>query len=244
MKTTEYTDGTETISYWYYRNGQQKQIDDAQGTRTFTYTDEGLLDTETLNGTEVMDREYDAHGRSAGFVVDATPSSHSVGYGYDAYGRFYSIAATNGSDTSTIQYGYVPNSGMISGYTAQAGGSAASLTVTKGYEPDRNLIVGVTNKIVGGSNAGIISSFTYVNDGLGRRTHRSDVRTAGVSPARSYWEYGYNSRSELTNAVRNLSGSVPVAGQSKSYLYDNIGNRRIVGRDGLSKKGVRPPNSS
>jgi len=240
--TVDYSDSTTDITYTYYRTGQQKQVVDAQGTRVFTYTDEGQLDTETLNGSEVIDLKYDGYGRSTGY--DADDASSFVGYGYDAYGRFYSIGATNGSDTSSIQYDYVPNSGLLSGYTAQAGGSAALLTVTKGYEPDRNLIVGITNQIAGGSNAGVVSSFTYMNDGLGRRTRRDDVRTAGVSPAQSYWEYGYNTRSELTNAVRHLPDTTPVAGQGKSYLYDNIGNRRLENRQSsiINRKSIYTAN--
>lgn len=226
LQTTEYTDDTETISYTYNRMGQQATVVDAQGLHAFEYTGEGLLDVERLDDVEIIDRKYDSYGRSTGYDVD--DASSFVGYGYDAYGRFSSIAATNGSDTSTIQYGYIPNSSLLSGHTAQAGGSAASLTVTKGFEPDRNLITGVTNQIIGGSNAGLVSSFTYQNDDLGRRIQRNDVRTAGVSPAQSHWQFDYNSRSELTNAVRNLPGAIPVAGQSTGYTYDNIGNRRLV----------------
>ncbi len=215
------------ISYTYYRNGLQKTVTDAQGTRTFTYIDEGQLDTETLNGV-VIDRAYDNKGRSSGYSTAGILPASSINYGFDSFGRFSAITSSVDSVTSVVEYDYVPNSSLLSGYTAQAEGSAASLTVTKGYEPDRNLIVGVTNQIVGGSNAGLVSAFSYVNDDLGRRTRRDDQRSMGVSPMNSYWDFGYNSRSELTNAVRNLPNTTPVAGQSTGYSYDNIGNRRLV----------------
>ncbi|QHI69276.1 hypothetical protein [Tichowtungia aerotolerans] len=55
------------------------------------------------------------------------------------------------------------------------------------------------------------------NSKLGRRTRRDDLRTADISSAQSYWDFGYNTCSELTNAVRNLPGGIPVVGLRMPY---------------------------
>ncbi|QHI69274.1 RHS repeat domain-containing protein [Tichowtungia aerotolerans] len=244
LLSTDYSDDTDDISCTYYRTGQQKTVTDAQGVHSFEYTDEGLLDVEKLDGVEVIDRKHDSFGHNAGYDVD--DASSFVSYGYDSYGRFSVITSTVDSASSVIDYSYVPDTGLISGYTAHTEGSAASLFVTKGYESDRNIISGITNQVVGGTNAGVISSFTYTNDDLGRRTRRDDVR-GGLHAQDSalystYWNFGYNSRSEMTNAVRRFSDSTPVVGQSKSYQYDSIGNRKNVDATSPSRSEVYTAN--
>ena len=242
IQTADYSDATPDITYTHYRTGQQRQIDDAQGTRVLAYTTEGQLDTETLNGALVIDRAYDSSGRSDGYSAASVSPASSIIYGYDTYGRFDTITSTIDSETSVVDYSYVPNSSLSSGYTAQDGGSAASLTVTKTYETDRNLIDIIENSVTGPS-AFDLSTFDYTNDDLGRRTRRDDLRAASISPAQSYWEFDYNLRSELTDAVRYLPDTTPVAGQVKSYQYDNIGNRRKVDAMSPSRSEIYTANS-
>ncbi len=135
--------------------------------------------------------------------------------------------------TSVVNYNYLGNSSLLSGYTANAGGSAASLTVSKTYESQRNLIDAVTNSVIGGANAGVVSAFDYTNDEVGRRTRRDDLRVGGTtSPQSTYWSYAYNNRNEVIGGNRfRTSDDAPIPGMQFGYGYDNIGNR-IYAEDG------------
>ena len=68
-------------------------------------------------------------------------------------------------------------------------------------EANRDLLTKVTNAHADGTE---ISSYTYTNDLLGRRTSKNDE------------QYGYNIRDEL------------IAADDVSYNYDDIGNRTIA----------------
>ena len=71
-------------------------------------------------------------------------------------------------------------------------------TASWDYEANRDLLTKVTNAHADGTG---ISSYTYTNDLLGRRTSKNDE------------QYGYNVRDEL------------IAADEVSYNYDDIGNR-------------------
>jgi len=62
-----------------------------------------------------------------------------------------------------------------------------------------------------------VSSFDYVYDELNRRTQRIDTRPTTPDPLVVTNDFGYNARSELTNAVMGAN--------SFAWEYDNIGNR-------------------
>ena len=62
-----------------------------------------------------------------------------------------------------------------------------------------------------------VSSFDYVYDELSRRTQRIDTRPTTPDPLVVTNDFGYNSRSELTNALMNADAF--------AYAYDSIGNR-------------------
>ena len=38
----------------------------------------------------------------------------------------------------------------------------------------------------------------------------------------SYWQYGYDSLGQVTNAVRRWSDAVPVSGQDYRYTYEEM----------------------
>ncbi|MCZ7592437.1 MAG: RHS repeat-associated core domain-containing protein [Kiritimatiellae bacterium] len=71
------------------------------------------------------------------------------------------------------------------------------------------------------------SRYRYGYDALDRRTNVQHL-------AGDYWSYDYNSRSELTNAVRRWPDNAMVYGQDFAYVYDAIGNRTVSTRDGQS----------
>ena len=78
------------------------------------------------------------------------------------------------------------------------------------FEEHRNLLASVAN--------GSVSTYTYTNDALGRRTNVT--RSGSAFSDTNILTYGYNSRSEVISALSNIN-----ANYSFSYNYDPIGNR-------------------
>jgi len=120
-----------------------------------------------------------------------------------------------------VNYSYLPNSDLISTLTSDL----CSLTSTRSYEDHRNLLTQVKNAI----DTNTVSQYDYVNDNGGRRTSVKHSGTAFDAGA-AFNQYGYNMRSEVTNANRYWGADLgetgdPVDGQAFAYAYDNIGNR-------------------
>jgi RHS repeat-associated protein len=210
MTNIDYSDSTPDVSFTMNRMGQQATITDATGTRTFTYNDALQLASET-NAMGTITRQYDSLGRSSGFYVgpDLASAPYSVAYGYDGVGRMNSVLALHslgdgGSSSNVANYSYLPDSDLLS----EISNPQSGIHTTKSYEPHRNLIAEILNQA--GTN--VISRFQYSNDALGRRTQRID--NASLTNA-----FGYNTRSELTNAVMNMD--------TFAYQYDPIGNRTL-----------------
>jgi len=189
---------TPSVSFTFNRLGQQVQIADGTGSRIFTYNDQLQLAAET-NVLGQITRSYDSLGRSSGFSVG---TDYAVAYGYSDVGRFLSISSSVQSVSSVVDYSYLPNSDLVSGW------SNGVVSVVKNYEPNRNLLVSVDNR----TNGAMVSRFDYANDVLGRRTQRIDSGSAVATNS-----FGYNLRSELTNAV--------MGGNSYAWNLDSIGNR-------------------
>ena len=132
-------------------------------------------------------------------------------YAFDGTGRFNALSWTNatiGGPETTVTYTRLPQSDLIQGWTTGAGG----LTVGRSFEQNRNLITAVTNRW----NASLVSSFTYTNDALGRRTQRLDTSLPSFPSVQTNM-FSYNTRSELTGADMGTD--------NYTYVYDNIGNR-------------------
>ncbi len=56
--------------------------------------------------------------------------------------------------------------------------------------------------------------------------NQANQRTKRTDADGSYWDYGYDSLGQVTNAVRRWANGTNVVGQSYSYLFDDIGNRQ------------------
>ena len=102
---------------------------------------------------------------------------------------------------------------MIGGYDIPVG--ADTFKTRKAYEPDRNLISSISNLW----NSTAISTYSYGNDAIGRRTNRID---SGASVATN--AFGYNTRSELIDADMGTN--------DYDYVYDPIGNRQSYTNNG------------
>ena len=207
MTNIVYSDGTPGVTFVYDRLGRQAAIADGTGSRTFAYNAALQLAAET-NVFGSIGRSYDALGRSAGFSLDA---GYAVAYGYDPVGRFASVSNNVGAVPRTATYSYLPGSGLLAGWTNDAG-----MSLARTYEPNRDLLTAVENRF--GTN--LISRFDYSNDAVGRRTRRID--SASVTNV-----FGYNIRSELVEAAMPLSQQ-PSTINHYWYAYDPIGNRQTA----------------
>ena len=71
-----------------------------------------------------------------------------MSYSYDTYGRFSSLQSGTGAETNLFTYSYLPDSDLLSGYTATTlSTGSTNLTVSKAYELNRNLIAAATNSV-------------------------------------------------------------------------------------------------
>ena len=110
-------------------------------------------------------------------------------------GAVYSADPATGriAESDGFAWDYLAGSNLKSKLTYPNGATASW-----DYEANRDLLTKVTNAHADGTG---ISSYTYTNDLLGRRTSKNDE------------QYGYNIRDEL------------IAADDVSYAYDDIGNR-------------------
>ena len=126
--------------------------------------------------------------RAAEIGADALLKATKVDGVYSADPATGRIAESDG-----FAWDYLAGSNLKSKLTYPNGATASW-----DYEANRDLLTKVTNAHADGTG---ISSYTYTNDLLGRRTSKNDE------------QYGYNIRDEL------------IAADDVSYAYDDIGNR-------------------
>ena len=186
--------------------------------RKFGLVSEQLVDSE--GRTNTISRNYTDTGylgRSAGFslAMDGV-INYAVTYGYNGDGRFAQINSTIAGQTNFTRYNYLPNSGLLTGYSITNSAGQNLMTQRKSYESHRNLITEIQHSA--GNNQ--ISAYSYLNDEIGRRTRREDS-FIGVASVKTN-QFGYNLRSEVTNAVMAADSAMP---SEFAYLYDNLGNR-------------------
>jgi len=132
---------------------------------------------------------------------------------FDLYGRLNQVAV-DGIDNA-FTYGYLEGSHLQKTLTMPNG-----VTRTFGYEPKRDLITLIVH-----SNATerlVQRDFTF--DGLGRLENRTLFR-ANATPVQPD-AFGYNLRSELTNAV--------IGANAFAYNFDPIGNRNSAAEFGTN----------
>ncbi len=72
------------------------------------------------------------------------------------------------SSSVLVEYSYLPNSDLISGYTM------GDLSVTRSFEPHRNLLTSIENRF----DANTVSKYSYANDAGGRRVSVIQTGTA------------------------------------------------------------------
>ena len=225
MTNTVYSDGTPTISLAYNRAGRQIQAIDAAGVTTFLYDDFGALTNETVvgvAGTNTIERFYDSLGRDLGYALNGVRQSTLA---YDAAtGRLATMlvpeAQSNNQTNQKIKqfsWSYLPGSDLKSSL-AYPNGLTASWTYG-----NRGELLEVNNA----SPTGTISRYAYTYDAAGRRIACAKLGTAFEQS--DSVNYGYNTRSELTNATAAVDSAYRY-----SYDFDDIGNRNTSSERGTN----------
>lgn len=212
MTNIDYSDGTPDVSFTYNRMGRQVTVTDALGTRTNVYASAALdLVAECLPDGQTLARSYDSFGRPSGIALS---NGYRVAYAYDDASRFMAITSSVNAVTAAVQYAYLAQSDLVSGWTIRdpSNSSAPSLDVKRVFEPGRDLV----SSIVATNSTGYVAQYHYANDRLGRRFVRKDA--IGETTVTNI--FGYNSRSELDVAVMGTN--------QFGYQYDAIGNRQAA----------------
>jgi YD repeat-containing protein len=198
-----YSDATPAVSLDY--DAFQRLASASNGVATYAYANSalGVATNETAKvGGDVwtLTRRLDARHRLSG--ISLSPASqgggaapYSVAYGYDAEGRL--AAVSNAAFAVSYAFSFL---GQDAGYV---------LTCSNGVELSRTLSRNIrrhelVRRVTNATSTGWTNTLNYAYDDAGRVT------------ARNADTFGYNTRSEVTNAIL---GAINYA-----YAYDHIGN--------------------
>ena len=217
-----YSDNTPTVTFAYDALGRQTEAHDAAGVTTFLYDAFGSLTNETVigvAGTNTIERFYDNFGRDAGYSLNGVRQSTLA---YDPVtGRLASMQVprqdnSNTSPTPTntsnsFAWSYLPGSDLKSALTYPNG-----LTASWQYDANNQLL-----QVRNATSTNVISQYDYIYDAAGRRISRAQSGSAFIHP--DIITYGYNIRSELTDAMAAVDSDYRYA-----YDYDDIGNRKTA----------------
>ena len=238
LTNTVYSDGTPSVALAYNRAGRQVEARDAAGVTTFAYDDFGENTNETVigvAGTNVLERFYDALGRNTGYALNGVRQTTLA---YDPVtGRLVMMTTATGgagvppaqnesdqnhcspspSTFTSFQWSYLQGSDLKTSLT-YPNGLIASWT----YDANNQLL-----QVRNATPTNGISQFDYAYDAAGRRTAIAKSGTAFEFD--DVVSYGYNARSELTNAIAAVD-----ANYRYSYQYDPIGNRESSSERGTN----------
>ena len=240
LTRTDYSDSTPSVVLTYDAMGRQTRAVDAAGITTFAYDSFGSLTNETVvgvAGTNTIERFYDAFGRDAGYALNGIRQS-VLGYdpstGRLATMRIPSIEDFNHhSPTPTLNsnsftWNYLDGSDLKSSL-AYPNGLTASWT----YGNRGELLEVCNARTVSSSpsmtsnNLEVVSQYAYTYDAAGRRVACAKSGTAFEQS--DAVNYGYNTRSELTNAIAAVD-----AAYRYGYNFDDIGNRKTSAERGTN----------
>ncbi|MBN1675489.1 MAG: hypothetical protein JXR37_30895, partial [Kiritimatiellae bacterium] len=229
LTETEYVDGgsTNSVSYTLDRLGRATGVTDDAGTHTYTYEDDGQLDTETLpqlGGGHSLDCDYDAFGRrsSAALAVSGT-NLFQVSYAYDDAGRLAHVSDGAGN----ASYAYASDGSAVA--TITYSNAAAYVMVTTNTFDGLNRLAQIASTPVGAS---VVSSAYGYDD--------ANLRTTNTLADGSFWLYSYDSLGQVTAAEKRFADGQPVGLSHFAYQFDTIGNREqaSLGLTGSRNRGT------
>ena len=224
LTNTVYSDGTPTISLFYDVFGRQIEAHDVAGVTTFLYDSFGSLTNETVigvAGTNTIERYWDEFGRTTGYSLNNVRQT-TIGYEPDK-GRIATMEiADNHSPTPTqnsnyFKWNYLSGSDLKSSL-AYPNGLTASWT----YDANNQLL-----QVCNAMPTNTISQYDYTYDAAGRRV--TCAKSGSAFAQNDTLSYGYNEKSELTNAVASVDSNYRYA-----YDFDDIGNRETSSERGTN----------
>ena len=215
LTSVDYSDSTPDIAYTYNRIGQQKTVEDAAGTRIFTYNAALQPISEAITGMydKTINRTYATSGVAGRYTGINIGTEYDVSYSYDTLGRLSNVTNDPNGTNDTFSYAYLANSNLVASIAYPH-----NISVTNTYEANRDLITQIKNYVSFVPSVAI-SQYDYTNDALGRCTSMSKSGTA--FSAADTISYTYNDRSEVTSA-----DAVTDANYNFGFDYDSIGNRK------------------
>ena len=202
-----YSDNTPVVSLAYDVLGRQTEARDAAGVTILLYNSYGSLTNETvvgIAGANTIERYWDDYGRTLGYAHNGTRQS-TLAYEPET-GRLAMMLAA-GSDTP-FSWNYLDGSDLKSSLAYPNG-----LMASWQYDANNQLL-----QVCNATATNIISQYDYVYDVARRRINASKFVSA--FEYNDTIAYGYNVRSELTNAVAAIDAEYRYA-----YDFDDIGNR-------------------
>ncbi len=215
-----YSDSTPAVSFTYDRRGRRTAVNSVGSVVQYQHNDAGQLLTETYTAGPlagiVLTNAYDSlHRRSSLSYGGAGVPPAAVSYGYDPASRLVSVAQASLPVPLSASYAYTPHlPGLVSNLTFSAGGTNR-LTTTKTYD-NLNRLTEIRSDT---PSLSTVNRHLYTYSAANQRTQCTDADG-------SYWQYGYDSLGQVTNAVRRWSDNAPVSGQQYGYQFDDIGNRQ------------------
>jgi RHS repeat-associated protein len=226
LATISYNDGTTSVARTYDRAGGVATVTDDAGLTTFTRSNTGYVtgetvsttaaggDPEHLNGLTVA-RTVNSYGQLTGVdaswsgILSANNGRVTATYSYNSTtGRLSSI--TNG--TLSVAHTYVTNSDLPAERTYSVSGSGI-FEQQYGYDEAGRLNKALSRDV---SPSTIHAAYYYTYDNRDRQSRA--IREDGVQ-----WNYGYDSRGQVTSAKMKTGGDY-LAGRQWEYDYDAIGN--------------------
>ena len=220
LTNTTYSDGTPTVSLAYDAMGRQIEAHDAAGVTTFAYDYFGSLTNETVRSddapvvvTNSIERFYDSVGRNAGYSLNGVRQTTLA---YDPVAGRLATMLADGTDIPFI-WTYLPGSDLKTSL-AYPNGLAASWS----YDANNQLL-----QVCNATPTNVISQYDYTYDAAGRRV--SCAKSGSAFAQNDTLSYGYNNRSELTNAVAAVDSDYRYA-----YDFDDIGNRETSSERGTN----------
>ena len=211
-----YSDNTPVVSLAYDVLGRQTEARDAAGVTILLYNSSGSLTNETvvgIAGSNTIERYWDDYGRTLGYAHNGTRQS-TLTYEPET-GRLAMMLAA-GSDTP-FSWNYLDGSDLKSSLAYPNG-----LMASWQYDANNQLL-----QVCNATATNIISQYDYVYDVARRRINASKFVSA--LDYNDTIAYGYNVRSELTNAVAAVDAAYRYA-----YDFDAIGNRETSSERGTN----------
>jgi len=203
LSRIEYPDAT-TLDYTYDSRYRQTAVTGPAGSTALAYDEANRVTEVTYPGGRSLQYTYDSLGRRTGM---RDQGGFQIAYAYDAVGRL-SVLST-GAGQALVSYAYDVSGRLVR--EDRANGTYS----TYAYDAAGRL----THLVHRAADGAELARFAYGYDAAGRR--------ASVETAEGTWQYAYDGRSQLTQAV------LP-NGRTIQYTYDLAGNRTTVCDDGAA----------